>query len=364
MKWIVIGKEEPGEKTGGLNRYVEGYVPALKAVGESVETRFFGTPGSGSSSSASVRMLRAFADGFRISDADVIDVHFAMYGMPYLVSALSKTWAFRRRRPRVVIHFHGPWGDESAVAAGSNKGLSVWAKRGMERWALSRADTVIVLTETFAREAVRAGARSDAVVVISPGVDDVWGTVSRRIAPGSDKIDLLCVRRLTARMGHEALIRALHEVGFTVDGRAVRLHIVGVGELQQELTTLSSNLGREQNVLFHGRLSDQDLRDLGASCSAAVVPTLALEGFGLVVLEAMAMGLPVISTGQGGLSTAMGPWARHPFIFSLYEPTSLVDAISSVMPEESPDLASEVKSYASAHTWSKVAHETVVAVSA
>ncbi|PVW02159.1 hypothetical protein DEA06_15905 [Microbacterium sp. Gd 4-13] len=362
MHWILVGKEAPGTKTGGLNRYVEGFAPAMRHAGVEVTEVFLGSVESGQGSSGLARIWRSFLLGIRTKGVDVIDSHFAMYGMPFVMGALLRARLRAVQPPVVVVHFHGPWGDESAIASRTNRSIGLTVKRGMERWVLGRAAVVVVLTKVFAQEAARTGADPSKIAIIPPGVGEFWSQRSSEpVDEGSVK--LLCVRRLTERMGHERLIRMLHTMNFRVDGRAVCLEVVGTGELESHLKSVTQGLGRSDSVRFHGRLSDIELRAIAHTCTAAVVPTLALEGFGLVVLEAMAMGLPVISTGQGGLSEAMGPWARVPFLFSLQEPDSLHAAVRAVSIPGRATLGHEVREYALRHTWEQVARRTLDTVS-
>jgi glycosyltransferase involved in cell wall biosynthesis len=359
MSWMVVGKEPPGEGTGGLNRFVAGYLDALQRRFPGVDA-YFG--GAAPERSAPVRMFGALVAGWR-SSPDFIDSHFAMYGAPFILGARCRRLISRRSRGRQMVHFHGPWGEESAVAAGlpeTGSSVSTRLKTILERYVLRGADRVVVLSPDFAREAVRLGASPDRTVVIGPGLDDDWFTAApSSTEKSSPDVELLCVRRLTRRMGHAPLIDALSELDFEVAGRRVVLHIVGTGEEQSTLEKRVAADRLDDVVRLHGRLSDADLRRLGGRCHAAVIPTLALEGFGLVVIEAMAMGLPVISTGQGGLRAAMGPWAREPFIFDLKDSVSLARSIRHVL--EDPDDASQedLQRYARSFTWSQVVGETV-----
>lgn len=349
--------------SGGLNRYVDGYVAALDRNGEDVTVVLPGARAKSRRFSAGRRIWWSFLQGLRSSGVDVIDSHFAMYGVPLVVGVgVKRIITLRRSRPVLIVHFHGPWADESAVAYGGERAVGTGIKRRMERSLLRRADQVVVLTNAFAKEALKAGAIERSIQVVSPGVSSDWFQQDATGRVDSGRIRLLCVRRLTPRMGHLRLLQMLEELQFKVSGCDVDLHIVGVGEVQQELQDFLRSKGRLSQVTLHGRLSDDDLIALARRVDAAIVPTMALEGFGLVVLESMAMGLPVISTGQGGLSEAMGPWAHPPFIFSLNDVSSLSDAIRSVTVDAPGDLGAQVAAYAASHTWEQVAERTVALV--
>jgi hypothetical protein len=121
-KVLAIGLESPSSREGGLNRYFGQLLAALAELdmpvvglvnGEartSHESDFIeiAVPATPSLTSR----LRAIASGVkRHSDADIVDAHFALTALPVLFGRLS-------RRP-LVVHFQGPWADESALAGES-----------------------------------------------------------------------------------------------------------------------------------------------------------------------------------------------------------------------------------------------------
>lgn len=365
MNWTVIGKDDPALVPGGLNRYVSGFVHGLAQV--KVPCAWF-VAGTGvtegliplGTGPVPLRMLRFLILGMH-DRASVVNTHFALHGAPYLFGrGLARKVGLARtsRRPRLVVHFHGPWAQESTAAGRAH--LEAKVKRALERFVLRRADVVVLLSEAFRETAVQLGARSDAIEVVPPGLDVEWLTsVPGATAPDLG-IELMCVRRLTRRMGHIPFLDALEGLDFTADDQAVRLHIVGVGEAHAEVEAWITEHGREASVLMYGYLGDEAVRALARQMHAAVVPTLALEGFGMVVLEAMAMGLPVISTGQGGLALAMGPWAKSPYIFDLHDGASVRAALAAAKSlSRDPEGVIQLKLHAQGFTWEGTARRIV-----
>lgn len=84
------------------------------------------------------------------------------------------------------------------------------------------------------------------------------------------------------------------------------LHVLGDGPMRPALEAQASALGLGQRVAFHGMLSQQECADLLANCDALVLPSMRECG-GAVVLEAMALGLPVIATDWGGPADYVTP---------------------------------------------------------
>jgi glycosyltransferase involved in cell wall biosynthesis len=120
---------------------------------------------------------------------------------------------------------------------------------------------------------------------------------STRTQLGIDSSDvvLVTVGRLVARKGTEQLIRLLK----AVDDQRVRLVILGSGPEMDPLKSQSNELGVSNQVTFAGFVSEQEKIDWLAAADL-YVSTSQHEGFGLVFLEAMAQGLPVICYDNGG----------------------------------------------------------------
>ncbi len=234
---------------------------------------------------------------------DVVDAHFALYALaPLLFGAL-------RARP-AVCHFQGPWAQES-VAAGDPSPVKLRLRRALERRVLRHADAHVVLSCAFRRLLVeRYRVPPWNVHVWAPGVAlDTFTPGDRSRARARLGIDpsafvAVCARRLVARMGIDGLLDAWGrlEDGLLPDGSILLL--AGDGPLREELSERAARPPLAGRVRVLGRLSDPELIDVYRSADVAVVPTVAFEGFGLVVLEAAACGTPSIVSDVGGLPEA------------------------------------------------------------
>lgn len=101
--------------------------------------------------------------------------------------------------------------------------------------------------------------------------------------------------------GVDYLIRALHEVRSVNDN--VKLVIVGRGELVSELKELAKQLKLEKEVIFATSVSDEELPYYYALCDVFALPSISgPESFGIVLLEAMASGKPVIASDLPGVN--------------------------------------------------------------
>jgi glycosyltransferase involved in cell wall biosynthesis len=110
---------------------------------------------------------------------------------------------------------------------------------------------------------------------------------------------LFTLRRLTPRMGLDRLIQACRVL--QLEGFRFRLIIGGSGPLMDVLQEQTRTLGLGEIVTFAGRIDDEVLPDVYAACDAFVLPTAELECFGIIALEALSAGRPVLATPVGAI---------------------------------------------------------------
>ena len=111
---------------------------------------------------------------------------------------------------------------------------------------------------------------------------------------------LLCPAQLIERKGQQYLIEALGIL--RQRGKTVRLQIAGEGQMRKFLESLAARLGLQDAVEFMGQVQHAGLLQLYQACNIdmVVLPTLH-EGIPVCLMEAMAYGVPVISTATGGI---------------------------------------------------------------
>lgn len=295
------------------------------------------------------RFRRAATKAHRSREVDVVDAHFALYAFVAILTT-------RLRRLPLVVHFQGPWADESDVSRGRDRAAPI--KRAMERAVYRRADRVVVLSRAFAGLVEeRYGVDARKVIVIRPGVDlerfHVGARADARERFGVPSEDFLVVvaRRLDPRMGIEDLVRAWPTV--RAHAASCTLLIAGDGPSAAGLAQLVREISPRGDVRLLGRISDEDLVRLYQAADCSVVPTRSLEGFGLVVLESLACGTPTLVTDAGGL-----PEVPRELDSSLVVPTGDVAALGARLVQAArgqlPSRAA-CRSFAEGFSWPTVA---------
>jgi glycosyltransferase involved in cell wall biosynthesis len=231
----------------------------------------------------------------------------------------------------------------------------------MERAVYRRAIQVITLSEAFRDIAHRDyGIPLAALRVVPGGVNlaPYLATPSRREARErlgwpSDRPILLTVRRLARRMGLEGLVDAIGLLKRTHPN--VLLLIGGKGLIIDELRARIQEAKLQDNVRMLGFVSDADLPLAYAAADLTVVPTMALEGFGLVTAEALAAGTPVVGTPVGGTPEVLRGLEPQ-LIFDSVEPRALAERLNEILSGRVP-LPDEMacRAHAARYGWEVVA---------
>jgi glycosyltransferase involved in cell wall biosynthesis len=211
-----------------------------------------------------------------------------------------------RRRPR-VLHTHLVHADVYGQIAGamarvplrlSTKHGFNWFREGRffglaDRAVASLAHVHVAISQGLARYLAEIeGFDEDGFEIVHYGiagrnaVELYAGTVPR----------LLCIGRLIPVKGHLVLLRSLAQARARAPGLV--LDVAGQGPLEPALKAYANELGLADAVRFLGFVSP--IQDAIENAAAVVVPSLG-EGFGMVALEAMERGRPVIASDVGGL---------------------------------------------------------------
>jgi glycosyltransferase involved in cell wall biosynthesis len=230
------------------------------------------------------------------SAPDLVALHFALFGL--LGGPVY-------RQAPLVVHFHGPWAHEGVAEGGSARAAA--AKLWIEKRAYRPASRFITLSAAFAEVLEREYGVDRALVRVVPG-----GVDTERFEPSLPRAQaryraglplhrpiILAVRRLARRMGLQDLVTAFAAVRRRVP--EALLLVAGSGPLFAALESQIDELGLGDDVRLLGRVPDERLPGLYRAADLSIVPSTALEGFGLTTVESLASGTPVLVAPVGGL---------------------------------------------------------------
>ncbi len=288
------------QTTGGAGRVARELAVALRKTGEEVQllTRFTGKaplsddikvtyyPPPGKAFPAHYRKI--FLDTVERFNPDLIHIQQPFPAFLSIPSSFSKP---------LVYTFHSSWPEEFKMK------YSRWPRLlrkivsplliAAEKRIIHRATAITVLSQFSSRQLKRLDNRE---AVLIPG-----GVNSQRFQPmekGQPRnvLRLVTLRNLVPRMGLYQLIRAMQLLP-----PHINLKIGGEGPLRAELMKLIHSLDLSERVELIGHVQDEELPRFYSSADWFVLPTVALEGFGLVILESLSCGTPVLGTRIGAI---------------------------------------------------------------
>ncbi|OQY88555.1 MAG: glycosyl transferase [Anaerolineae bacterium UTCFX1] len=298
---------------------------------------------------------------------DIIHSHYWMSGIA--AASLSDAWA----GAPIVHMFHTLGEMKNRIARTEAEREGAYRIEGEKR-VLRRVDRIVVATlaeMTQLRFLYKAD--SSKMVVIPPGVN-----VGRFYPIPSDEAKayiglkpddrmILFVGRIEPLKGVDTLLEAMSCLQMK-ESRPVHLAIIGGDpsaspeEMNAEMARLKNLcevLGLDQSVVFLG-VRDQDKLSYYYSAAEVVVMPSHYESFGMVALEAMACGTPVIASEVGGLAYLVRD-GETGFTIPAEEPETLCEKLSWLLNDEAlrRKMSAQAAAYAQDYAWEKIAKRIV-----
>jgi glycosyltransferase involved in cell wall biosynthesis len=239
----------------------------------------------------------------------------------FVVAGMAAIWRLCRRTRYDVIHVHWPlplalfgWAAQRARPARlatTFYGVELrWVKgalpflKGFLAWAARRSDRVIAISSYTAAELRELADVPIEIIPYTTSLPDVDSAPAGRDGTGP----VLFVGRLVERKGVAYLIEAIARLdrASVGGGGGPRLEIVGDGPERPGLEALAQRLGVASRVAFRGKIPPDELQSSYARAAMCVLPSVLdargdTEGLGVVLLEAMNHGTPVIASRVGGI---------------------------------------------------------------
>ena len=305
-----------GHEVHIITRNVNGTLQSHQKLKDDLFVHRFSTPGSKSP----IFLVSEIIKSYLLTKILTQEIRFDLVCIHQSLVAIGPLLSCSLRRTPIVYYFHSPWHEEFMVKkrkGDEKRGIGVEAIAFLMRWIekriLSRAARVIVLSRYMCCKVKGIHRFPEKKIRTIPGGVDpnrfILPRGGKAAAKGAcglspDKTIFLTVRNLVPRMGLETLIEAfggsetLREKGLLLIG--------GRGFLSKRLKSLVENYSLQDSIRLLGHIPDEDLPAVYQASDFFVLPTGKLEGFGLVILEAMACGTPVLGTPIGAIPEVIG----------------------------------------------------------
>jgi colanic acid/amylovoran biosynthesis glycosyltransferase len=231
--------------------------------------------------------------------------------------------AFRRaRQPYDILHAHfGPNGllalalRQIGAIAPSTKIIATFYGYDVHRYPrnhgqdvyrplFDQADALLTLSETMSRDLAALGCPPSKLTVHHIGTDTRKFAFTPRLPPSDGVCRLVSVARLVEKKGLDFALKAVSAA--SAAGVSVRYDIVGDGDRRPQLQSLIESLGLAEKVHLLGWKTQSEVADILSQAHILLAPSVTAssgdqEGTPVALMEAMAMGLPVISTYHSGI---------------------------------------------------------------
>ncbi|MDD5041169.1 MAG: glycosyltransferase family 4 protein [Candidatus Peribacteraceae bacterium] len=230
---------------------------------------------------------------------------------------------------------------------------------GRERWAFEQADHVIAVSHYTKNILVQHyGISPDKISVVHNGSNDVLHTrpaqQQESASHGKKHPMVLFLGRLAIQKGPLHFLEMASMVHR--HNPDVQFVVAGDGHMLPSLVQQTIKLGLQDCIVFAGKVSHTEARKLFAQASCFVMPSLS-EPFGLVALEAIANGAPVILSKQSGASEVIG----HAFKVDFWDTEKMADCVLTILREAplASQLTAEAPRVLQRLTWENQADKIV-----
>lgn len=250
-------------------------------------------------------MARFVREVIRDWQPDVVHLHSSFAG------GLGRLPLLGRSRSFAVVYCSHGWS-----FVGHSSGMKAYGYSLVERLLARATDRIVAVSEFERRVALTYGFRPTKLITIRNGISPHPPATQPSAALDRGKINLLFVGRLDPQKGLDLLLEAMR----AVTRPDVHLHVLG-----SAIVSEGRSLENTANVTFHGWMGRDEVFAFMAGVDAVVMPSR-WEAFGLVAVEAMRFGKPVLASVRGALPEIVDH-GESGLLFEPTDPFMLADVI-------------------------------------
>lgn len=280
-----------------------------------------------------ILMFHQLVQYLRQAQPDIVHTHL-------FASDVWGTLAARRAGVRVVV--------STEHNINKNEGRT---KHVLKCYVRAKQNIVVAVSEAVQQDLLKncLAVRKRKNCIVIPNTVDLKQFAYQPHVGLHDPVELLVVGRLVKQKGHENLLKALVQLQ-----HPFRLRIVGEGVLRKELEKKVKALNLQDHVVFDG--ASTDVVAAYAAADIVLIPSR-WEGFGIVALEAMASGVPVIAADVDGLRECIQDGITG-MLVNMKKPNAVAEAIDALIAD--PDRRHSLAQQARTHVEQEYSRESMI----
>jgi len=214
--------------------------------------------------------------------------------------------------------FHGPSRLEAQIEGDSL--LSQKLKYYVEKICLKAANRIFVVSKSFKNLLEKEHPQKLPKIGLSLPKFKYKSIFFKDVKSKDDNLTFVIIRRLVKRTGVVPFVQLFFKM---LASKSIpencKLYIAGDGPEKQKLITLINDSNFKENVHYIGLINDEEKIELFKKADYNIVPTLKLEGFGLVIIEAGICGCMSIVSNVGGMPEVIGYLSSQGIVYNLPE---------------------------------------------
>lgn len=234
-------------------------------------------------------ILSAICASARPHQADVFIAHFGPAGV-----TAAKLRELGLLKGKIATVFHG---------------IDISHRQVLEHYTpeyqklFSRGDMMLPISDLWAKRLAAMGCPADKIAVSRMGVD-MENFAQRAVKTPGSPLEIVSVARLTEKKGLHVAIEACRQL--KARGVPFRYHILGIGPWERRLRTLIEQYQLEDQIIMPGFKPSHEVKAMLNNADLFLLPSVTgtdgdMEGIPVALMEAMAVGIPVISTLHSGI---------------------------------------------------------------